>query len=207
MAARISDPGIANLRFCNRLEDVNLMGSPTGDSAIEAFQGKAKLRRFSTGRHVTDAGLSLLHNFPLLQTCNGRHENRPPSDRRPVHKCRAGCPRGSRRCFRSRSVLARNWHHDEQDSRILPPAQSCGSCRDGELSDDEAMRHFAAIPRLRKLRAQETVATDDGFEALAGRRPSRASGGRDCPNFGSRGFVAFSHMPSLRSSDRMCQRG
>ena len=63
----ITDRGVANLRFCERLEHVNLMGSPTGDGAIEVLQGKAKLRRFSTGRLVTDAGIPLLHNFPLLR--------------------------------------------------------------------------------------------------------------------------------------------
>ena len=36
----ITDAGVANLRFCDRLERVNLMGSPTGDGAIEALQGK-----------------------------------------------------------------------------------------------------------------------------------------------------------------------
>ena len=34
------------------------------------------------------------------------------------------------------------------------------------VDDDEAMRHIAAIPRLRNLRAQESVATEEGFEAL-----------------------------------------
>src|SRR6185295_83621 len=63
----ISDAGIANLRFCDQLERVNLMGSPTGAGAIEALQGKPKLRHFSTGRRVTDAGLPLLQNFPLLK--------------------------------------------------------------------------------------------------------------------------------------------
>src|SRR5260370_4162350 len=38
--AGISDAGVANLRFCDRLERVNLMGSPTGDGAIQALQGK-----------------------------------------------------------------------------------------------------------------------------------------------------------------------
>ena len=55
--AGITDAGVANLRFCDQLESVNLMGSPTGDGAIEALQGKPKLRRFSSGRLVTDAGL------------------------------------------------------------------------------------------------------------------------------------------------------
>src|SRR5256885_11151945 len=70
--AGISDAGVANLRFCDRLERVDLMGSPTGDGGIEALQGKAQLRYFSSGRRVTDRGLSLLHNFtPLKQWHRG----------------------------------------------------------------------------------------------------------------------------------------
>src|SRR5205085_10804360 len=34
----ITDAGVSNLRFCDHLESVNLMGSPTGDGAIEALQ-------------------------------------------------------------------------------------------------------------------------------------------------------------------------
>ena len=69
--AGISDAGIANLRFCELLERVDLMGSPTGDGAIEALQGKSRLRNFSSGRLVTDAGLALLQNFPLLKKWPG----------------------------------------------------------------------------------------------------------------------------------------
>jgi hypothetical protein len=69
--AGVSDKGVANLRFCDRLEQVNLMGSPTGDGAIQALAGKPDLRRFSTGRLVTDAGLPLLHDFPRLKTWHG----------------------------------------------------------------------------------------------------------------------------------------
>jgi hypothetical protein len=46
--AGISDAGVANLRFCHQLERVNLMGSPTGDGAIEALQGKPGLRHDDT---------------------------------------------------------------------------------------------------------------------------------------------------------------
>src|SRR5262245_19207247 len=65
--AGITDAGVANLRFCEQLENVELMGSPTGDGAIAALQGKPKLRRFGTGRLTTDAGLPLLQNFPLMK--------------------------------------------------------------------------------------------------------------------------------------------
>ena len=59
------------------------------------------------------------------------------------------------------------------------------------------MRHIAAIPRLRRLRAQESVATDAGFEALSRSRTLEGFWGRVCPNFGNRSFRAFSTMPSL----------
>jgi hypothetical protein len=51
------------------------MGSPTGDGAIEALQGKPRLRHLSTGRLVTDGGLRLLHNFPMLKKWDGAESN------------------------------------------------------------------------------------------------------------------------------------
>ena len=78
----------------------------------------------------------------------------------------------------------------------MPNLLSLGA--DGRLSTDEAMRHFAAIPRLRALRAQEAVATEDGFVALSRSKTLERFWGRVCPNFGSRGFLAFSTMPALR---------
>jgi hypothetical protein len=71
----ISDAGVANLSFCDRLERVELLGTPTGDGAINALRGKPLLRHFKTGRLVTDAGLSLLHDFPVLKTWQGGEGN------------------------------------------------------------------------------------------------------------------------------------
>ena len=42
------------------------------------------------------------------------------------------------------------------------------------------MRHIAAIPRLRVLQAQGTVATDDGFVAIGKSRSIEAIWGREC---------------------------
>ena len=64
----ISDAGVQSLRFCEQLESANLMGSPTGDGAVAALAGKPRLRRLSTGRLTTDAGLRLLREIPLLVT-------------------------------------------------------------------------------------------------------------------------------------------
>ena len=85
----------------------------------------------------------------------------------------------------------------------MPHLSSLGA--DGKLSDNVAMRHIAALPRLRKLRVQETIATDDGFEVLSQSKTIEFIWGRDCPNLGSRGFVALSKMPALRGLGVSCK--
>jgi hypothetical protein len=200
----ITDRGVLNLRFCDRLEEVNLMGSPTGDGVIEALQGKAKLRRFSTGRLMTDAGISLLHNFPLLKTADAEGARLLIDG--PFSDAGLAALAGLSGVF----DLDLFWHVDRitADGFVhllqLPNLMALGC--DGRLSDDVALRHIGAMPRLRRLRIQESVATDDGFVALARSQTIEGIWGRVCPNFGSRGFVAFSRMPSLRRLGIGCRR-
>ncbi len=191
----ITDAGVANLRHCEQLEVVNLMGSPTGDGAIEALQGKAKLRRFSMGRLATAAGMPLLHQFPLLKKHEGEGAfllvDGPVGDEGLA--ALAG--------LEGVADLDLFWYVDGTTPdgfahlMQLPNLQMLGC--DGELSSDRAMEYLGRIPRLKRLRAQESVATDAGFEALAKSRTLERFWGRVCPNFGSRGFLAFSKMPSL----------
>jgi hypothetical protein len=201
--AGIADSGVANLRFCDRLEEVNLMGSPTGDGAVEALQGKANLSSFSTGRLVTDAGIPLLHNFPMLKTA-GREGTRLLIDG-PFTNSGLAALSG----LAGISELDLFWHVDRITSAgfthliHLPNLIALGC--DGKLSDDVAMTHIAAMPRLKRLRIQESVATDDGFVALSKSRTIEGIWGRVCPNFGTRGFFAFSKMPSLRSLGIGCK--
>jgi hypothetical protein len=196
--AGITDVGVANLRFCDKLENVNLMGSPTGDGAVEALQGKPRLRRFSTGRLVTDRALPLLHNFPLLkQPADGENGAFLLIDGPFTDAGLAGIAG-----LAGVAELDLFWHVSAVTAdgfahlRYLPNLQVLGC--DGELSNDRAMVHIAAIPRLRRLRAQESTATDDGFVALAESKTLEGFWGRECPNFGNRAFIAFSKMPSLR---------
>lgn len=199
----ITDRGVSNLRFCERLEGVNLMGSPTGDGAIEALQGKAQLRRFSTGRFVTDAGISLLHNIPLLETADGDGAKLLIDG--PFTNAGLAALRGLAGVF----DLDLFWHVDRITTdgfahlTGLPNLMALGC--DGKLSDDVALTHIAAMPRLKRLRIQESVATDDGFVALARSQTIEGIWGRVCPNFASRGFIAFSKMPSLRSLGIGCK--
>jgi hypothetical protein len=193
----ITDRGIANLRACNRLEEVDLMGSPTGDGAIEALQGKTNLRRFSTGKLVTDAGIPLLNNFPLLRAADA--EGAKLLIDGPFTNAGLAALAGLAGVFE----LDLFWHVNRITTEgfahlvHLPNLSSLGC--DGGLSDDVALGHIAAMPRLKRLRIQESVATDDGFVTLARSQTIEGIWGRVCRNFGSRGFVAFSKMPSLRS--------
>lgn len=210
----ITDKGVANLRFCDRLEQVNLMGSPTGDGAIEAVAGKPNLRRFSTGRLVTDAGLPLLHSIPRLKTWHGPS----PSELRGEHDDVIGhllidgpfTNRGLASIAGLEGVadLDLFWHvtglTSEGFAALKDVPNLLSLAADGKLSDDVALRHIAAIPRLRKLRAQEAVATDAGFEALAQSATLEGFWGRVCPNFGNRAFRAFSKMPSLARMGVSC---
>ena len=200
----ITDEGVANLRFCDQLERVDLMGSPTGDGAIEALQDKAKLTSFASGKLVTDAGLKLLHNFPRLKSWQGDESTRLLIDG-PFTNAGLASLAGLEGVF----DLDLFWHVTGISSAGfahlagLPNLGSLGA--DSTLSDDEAIRHFAAIPRLRKLRAQGAVATDDGFEALSRSQTLENLWGRECPHLGSRGFLALSRMPALRSLGVSCK--
>jgi hypothetical protein len=205
----ITDAGVVNLRFCDRLERVNLMGSPTGDGAIDALQGKPMLRQFSSGRAVTDAGLRLLQNFPKFKTWHGGDDWSDPQavaagaahlliDGPFTNEGLAGLTGldgvGALDLFwHVTGITAEGFVH----LAGLPNLVTLGA--DGALSDNVSLAHIGAIPRLRALRAQEAVATDEGFEALSRSQTLERLWGRVCPNFGSRGFVALSTMPSLRA--------
>jgi hypothetical protein len=185
--AGISDAGAANLRFCDRLESVDLMGSPTGDGAVEALSGKPHLRRLQTGRLLTDAGLAFLPDVTELLL------DGPITD--------AGlAPVASRVSLRALHLF---WHVDRITAAgfahlvRLPNLESLGC--DGALSNDAAMIHIGAMPSLKSLRAQESAATDEGFISLARSRTLEGYWGRRSEGFGDRAFQAFSNIPTLCS--------
>jgi hypothetical protein len=190
----ISDAGVAHLGACERLERVDLMGSPVGDGAIAALQGKPRLASFKSGRLVTDAGLALLQNFPILASGDtGRLLiDGPFTD--------AGL--ASLAVLNGVVDLDLFWHCTRVTSAgfahlvNLPNLGALGA--DGALSDDTSLAHMGRMPQLRKLRAQEATATDAGFEALSRSRTLEGLWGRECPRFGSRGFLALSKVPTLK---------
>jgi hypothetical protein len=197
----ITDLGVANLRFCEKLEEVNLMGSSTGDGALEALQGKAHLRRLSTGALLTDAGIFLLRNFPLLKAAEGQAKlllDGPFTNAGLAALTELDGVFELDLFWHVKGITTDGFGHLVH----LPNLISLGC--DGTLGDDIALMHIGSMPRLKRLRIQEAVATENGFVSLARSKTIENIWGRVCENFGSRGFVAFSKMPALRSLAMGC---
>jgi hypothetical protein len=67
------------------------------------------------------------------------------------------------------------------------------------------MRHIAALPNLRMLMAQGTVASDEGFKWLSRSRTIEYIWGRECPNLKSDGFAALGEMARLKGLAVSCK--
>jgi hypothetical protein len=211
----ISDAGAANLTFCDHLESVNLLGTPTGDGAIQALAGKRHLRRFKTGRGVTDAGLKFLHQFPIFKTWHGGEikYGLMSAEAEPNHLLIDGefTNTGLAGIAGLEGLFALSFfrHCPAFTTAGLEPLKHLPNlgflgCQD-EHCDDEAMRHIAAIPRLRMLMGQGAVAGDAGFTALSRSQTIEYMWGRDCPNLAGRGFAALASMPALRGIAVSCK--
>lgn len=211
---QVTDAGIVGLANCDQLESVNLLGTATGNGAVAAMRGKSKLRDFTTGRLLDDLGIPLLHDIPCFKTWQGGE---------PTYKLTGfeGEPNkltidgpftndGLRQLAGLDGLfsLAFFWHSKAFTSDGLAsltelPNLGFLGC-EGESCDDAAMGYFAKIPRLRKLMAQGTVATDAGFAALAQSPSIQHIWGRECPNLTGRGFVELAKMPALRGLAVSC---
>ena len=211
----VTDDGIANLRFCDQLEEVDLLGCNTGDGAIATLAGKSRLRQFKTGRNVSDDGLALLQQFPAFKTLPveapkfglmsfGAEPTNllidGPFTRKGVDKLSG---------LDGLVGLSFFWHTSNLRGDELQCLDGLSNlaylgCQ-GELCDDDAMRHIAALPKLRMLMGQGTVATDEGFKSLSRSQTIEYIWGRECPNLSSSGFVALSQMPELKGLAVSCK--
>jgi Leucine Rich Repeat (LRR) protein len=209
----ITDNGISHLRHCEQLEEVDLLGTHTGDGAIAALTGKPKLRKFKTGRNVTDEGLSLLHQFPAFKTWGGGEVEYGlmsfgadptnllidgPFTRLATLSGLDGLFGLS--FFRHTSNVRSG---DLQSLQALPNLGFFGC--PGDICDDDAMRHISALPNLRMLMAQGTVATDAGFKSLSQSKTIEYIWGRECPNLKGAGFAALAEMPALKGLAVSCK--
>jgi hypothetical protein len=222
----VSDRGIAALRGCEHLEFVDLMGTPTGDGAIQALTGKRDLRRFHAGNNVTDSGLLRLHDFPAFKVWRGGdvHFELDAFDASPTYLFLNMKTRFTDAALANlvglEGLFAVNLFattgfpaFDDRGSRVtaagvaqlgrLPSLGWIGCC--ALLGNDEAMGQIAAMPRVRMLFGQDMVAGDEGFRALSCSRTIEYINGRRTYNIGARGLSALASMPSLRGLSMSCR--
>ncbi len=213
--SNITDQGIANLRFCDHLEEVDLLGCNTGDGAIAALAGKPNLRRFKTGRNVGDDGLALLQQFPAFKTVQAEEAKfgLMSFSAEPTNLLIDGpFTRNGLNNLRELDGLVGLsffWHTSRLRGDDLQSLDGLSNllylgCQ-GELCDDDAMQHIAALPKLRMLMGQGTVATDAGFRSLSRSQTVEYFWGRECPNLNGSGFVALSKMPALKGLAASCK--
>ena len=200
----ISDAGTANLKFCEKLESVNLMGTSTGDATVAALRGKVNLRRFESGKLVTDVGLAMLHDFAKFANGPGDEGTRLLIDGPFTNRGLASLAGLEGVCD-----LDLFWHATEITTdgygvlKELPNLQALGC--DGALCDDRAMLVISALPKLRKLRAQGSAMTDEGYVALSGSATIEDFWGREALHLTGRGFAALAEMPSLKKLGVSCK--
>jgi hypothetical protein len=198
------------------LENVNLLGSPTGDGALQALRGKTKLHRLNTGRLVTDAGLPYLQAIPRFKTWAGGEikYGLMSAEAGPTHLLLDGpvTDKGLAALAGLNGLFGLSffWHVSALTPDALEPLKHLPKLGflgcEGKLCDDTAMRLIASIPALRMLMAQGTVASDDGFEALSRSPTLEYIWGRECPNLTGRGFVALASLPALRGLAVSCKQ-
>lgn len=215
---RVTDRGVRVLRHCEELEHVNLAAVPqsgetwparAGDAALRALAGKSRLRHLEIA--LTDAGLALLHDLPVLETWRGGEAQLGlfGPGRIPSHLSLRG-PFSDRGMHHLRG-LDGLFSLAIDDGRLaitaagLEPLVSLPHL--GSLSvdaRDDWMPYIAAMPHLRFLGAQDTTAGDDGFVALSRSQSIQYIWGRRCHNLARRGFLALATMPSLRGLSVSC---
>ena len=208
---RVTDEGVSHLAHCHELREVNLSWTRTGDGALRALAGKRKLYDFASGNDVTDAGIPLLHELPVFKSWQGGDLKMALlSDRsRPNHLSLRGAfsDRGMKhmRGLDGLSGLNLDDSHLAITAAALEPLVSLPQL--GWLAvdaKDDWMPHIAAMPRLRFLGAQDTMAGDEGFVALSKSRSIEYIWGRRCHNLRRTGFLALANMPALRGLSVSC---
>jgi hypothetical protein len=209
---RVTDTGVAHLAQCERLVSINLQGTSSGDGALRALAGKTRLAHLRTGNAVTDAGLALLHEFPVFKSWRGGTPTfgLTSYDAGPNYLLLRGSftDRGMAQLEGLGGLFALNLDASELGITAAALAPLVALPNLGWLAvdaTDQAMPYIARMPRLRFLGCQDTVAGDDGFAALSRSNSIEYIWGRRCHNLRTRGFAALARMPALRGLSVSCK--
>jgi Leucine Rich Repeat (LRR) protein len=208
----VTDAGAAHLAACEQLREVDLTGTPSGDGAIAALAGKRRLCDFRSGNEVTNAGIARLHELPVFKAWQGGEEElaltRP--DARPNFLMLRGrfTDEGLARLVGLDGLYALDLASNRlavTGAGLAPLIDLAHLAMLGFEATDDAMPYLAALPHLRFLMCQDTVAGDDGFTALSRSRSLEYLWGRRCYNLRRRGFTALADMPALQYLSVSCR--
>lgn len=207
----VTDEGMAALRGCDQLRSVNLSGTRAGDAAVRALAGKPHLHTFSSGDALTDEGMAAFHDWPIFTRWHGGAETmallRYDAGPNCLNLRGAFTDRGLEQLRGLDGLFALNIDARQLAITADGIAALVDLPRLGWLAadaKDDWMPHIAAMPTLRFLGAQDTVAGDDGFVALSRSSSIEYIWGRRCHNLRRRGFLALSEMPALRALSVSC---
>jgi hypothetical protein len=209
---QITDAGAGHLAACENLRNVDLSGTPSGDGAIRALAGKGKLRDFRSGNGVTDSGLALLNALPVFKTWQGGETRMAllSPDARPNFLMLRGpfTDKGMTQFAGLDGLFALNVDSDRlaiTGAGLAPLVNLPHLAWLAFDAKDESMPHIAALPHLRFLMCQDTVASDNGFVALSRSQSIEHIWGRRCHNLQRRGFMALADMPALQYLSVSCK--
>jgi Leucine-rich repeat (LRR) protein len=209
---RITDEGVRHLEGCDNLTTVNLSGTLCGDGGIRALAGKRQLTDFRSGNTVSNAGLALLHDIPAFKTWQGGEPRLALTspDARPNFLMLRGTftDDGMSQLTGLDGLFALDIDNSQLaiTGRALAPLVELPHLTWLAFdAKDESMAYIAALPHLRFLMCQDTVAGDDGFVALSRSQTIENIWGRRCYNLRRRGFMALANMPALRNLSVSCK--
>ncbi|HKV75235.1 MAG TPA: hypothetical protein VJN95_11995 [Gemmatimonadales bacterium] len=207
---RYTDAGMAHLAACRELEDVNLMGSRTGDGTIRALAGLTKLRHLAMGSRVTAAGLPALHDIPAFAKWSGEDPeytlagfqagpNKLLLPHRPFSHGGLEGLAGLDGLFALHLFgMGESGGDDLTASAVQPLTRLAHLNWLACDANDESLAAIGTLPNLKMLMCQDTPAGDSGWTGLARSRTLEFIWARRTTGLASAGFTALSQMPSLK---------
>lgn len=214
-AQRVTDAGLSLLSHCDQLEVVNLHGTNSGDGVLKALTGKHHLRKFTAGMRVTDAGLEYLQQYPVFAAWQGGEIKFDliAYQAEPNHLMFGGTftDAGLTKLQGLNGLIGLTFlgNNNKITGQGIASLASLSKLTffslDGDQCTDDVMEVIGKFPHLRMLLAQGAIASDEGFASLAKSKTIEYIWGRECPNFGSRGFEALATMPALRGLAVSCK--
>lgn len=205
---------------------MDLKGTSAGDDTVCALVAKPQLAEIFLGNGLTDEGIGLLAEFPVLSKDGGPELGMSLME---------GRPRGRLLWISLKSRISNRGLAKLRGLEGLTTLSLFGSATEGpfdsrsteidtagikelaqlpslvwlgcmsNLCDDRTMRELGGFERLRFLMCQDAVAGDAGFAALARCRSLEFIWGRRCYNLGASGFRRLAEMPALRGLGVSCK--